>query len=277
MADVIADYILEAAAAGDVGEVERLVGEDPGLLNGKDADGMTPLMAASLGGRVEAVRWLIDHGAAIDEQDHRESTALCQTCFADQAPVVRLLLERGADPTIADDRGWTHLIAASFKNRLEVVRVLLGHPIAKATINHRDDKGATALWVACFGGLRGVVRALLESGADPTIARGPGLTPMAIAKSRDSDPEGVTAEGLQDCVAALEVRCPPPNSFLLISWVRRGFFFLGLVGRMRSGPMSYGRPGRWRMRLRASRRRRWWNRGREARPSVGAWRQCRRS
>jgi ankyrin repeat protein len=52
--------------------------------------------------------------------------------------VVRLLLERGADPTIATRWGSTPLMIASFGGHLEVVRLLLGHPSAKATINHRD-------------------------------------------------------------------------------------------------------------------------------------------
>jgi hypothetical protein len=66
------------------------------------------------------------------------------------------------------------------------------------------------------------VRALLESGADPTIATHSGITPMVIAKHVvDNPPEGVTAEDCQDCVEALEVRSPPPESFLLIGGLRR--------------------------------------------------------
>jgi hypothetical protein len=221
MADATED-ILEAAAAGDVGEVERLVGEDPGLVNAKNADAMTPLMAASLAGRVEVTRWLIDHGAALNEQDDHGHTALCLTCFEDRAPVVRLLLEGGADPTIADETGWTPLMGACFRNRLEVVRVLLGHPSARATINQRDEKGGTALLLACCYGRGGVVRALLESGADPTIKRGTGTTPMAVAKLRQAYPEGVTAEHRQECVAALEVRLHPLHYLYLIGWLRLG-------------------------------------------------------
>jgi hypothetical protein len=49
------------------------------------------------------------------------------------------------------------------------------------------------------------VRALLENGADPTIADKEGITPMAIAKTA-SLPYGITAGGRWECVAALEVR-----------------------------------------------------------------------
>jgi hypothetical protein len=41
------DDIWRAAKAGDVGEVERLVGQDPGLLDARD-DGRTPALDARL-------------------------------------------------------------------------------------------------------------------------------------------------------------------------------------------------------------------------------------
>jgi hypothetical protein len=59
--------IWHAARAGDVGEVERLVGQDPGLLNARDGIGFTPLMLASRRGHVGVVRFLLDKGAAVNE------------------------------------------------------------------------------------------------------------------------------------------------------------------------------------------------------------------
>jgi hypothetical protein len=49
--------IWRAAEAGGLAEVERLVGEDPGLLDARDRFDMTPLMLASRGGQVGVVRW----------------------------------------------------------------------------------------------------------------------------------------------------------------------------------------------------------------------------
>jgi ankyrin repeat protein len=94
--------IWEAALEGDLIEVQRLVGQDPGLLNAKYGGvGFTPLIAASMGGHVNVARWLVDKGAPVDEQTDRGWTAMWCASFAGQAPAVRLLVEEGADPTIA--------------------------------------------------------------------------------------------------------------------------------------------------------------------------------
>jgi ankyrin repeat protein len=198
--------IWAAVEAGDVGEVERLVGQDPGLLNATGDESLTPLMIVAAEGHVGVVRCLLDKTAAIDERTAGGWTALCLACHYGRSAVVMMLLEGRGDPTIADNDGWTPLMQASSQGRLEVVRVLLGHPSAKATINHRNRHGETALVLASYRGRGGVARALLEGGADPTIASNNGVTPTAVAKRTGSRPKGVTAEGRRECVAALEVR-----------------------------------------------------------------------
>jgi hypothetical protein len=144
--------------------------------------------------------------------------------------VVRLLLERGADPTIAADGGWSPLMTASLNGRLETVRLLLDHPSVKTSINHRGRGGRTALWCACLKGRGGVVRALLESVADPTVARNDGTTPTATAKEVPQQGAGVpehlktSAEGRRECVAALEVRSffPSLSTSFHTTWLSRG-------------------------------------------------------
>jgi ankyrin repeat protein len=199
--------IWRAAWKGDLDEVKRLVGQDPGLLDAKDGKGKTPLMEAFTGGDVGVVQWLLDRGAPVNgRQDGgamEGGTALSLATSFGHIPVVRLLLERGADPLLASYVGFTPLMWASAKNRL------LGHPIAKTTLNKRNINGETALWMACYMGRGGGARALLEGGADPTIASNDGTTPMAAA-TKGIDEEavmfGVTAEARRECVAVLEVR-----------------------------------------------------------------------
>jgi ankyrin repeat protein len=162
--------IWEAAKAGDMGVVERLVGEDPGLLNARTTDfGMTPLMWASAEGHVGVARWLVDKWSAINGRSTKSCTALWYACARGHAPVVRLLLAKGADPTIALQVAVTPLMTASAANHLAVVRLLLADPRVKRVVNRRSIYGETALWRACKYGHVGVARALLESGADARI------------------------------------------------------------------------------------------------------------
>jgi ankyrin repeat protein len=137
----------------DLAEVQRLVGQDPGLLNAKGPSAYTPLMFASREGHVEVVRWLVmDRGAAVGEHSMNAYTALAVASRRGHTPVVRVLLEGGADPTFVDVFGSSPLIEASSEERLETVRCLLKHPSAAATINHRDGGGRTALLVASMKG-----------------------------------------------------------------------------------------------------------------------------
>jgi ankyrin repeat protein len=205
--------IWRAAENGDMDRVEWLVRQDRGSLNARDRWNTTPVMLASREGHVGLVRWLLNEGAPVDEQLYHGLTALWLASRGGRFPVVELLLERGADPTIANNDGWTPLMAASSSGCLEVVRLLLSHPPAKASINHRDGDGRTALWLACLWGHGVVARALLESGADAAIVKDDGTTPMAVARQRSS--HGVSAEGRRQCVAALEVRSFPFCLFLL--------------------------------------------------------------
>jgi ankyrin repeat protein len=65
---VNASAVCRAAGEGDLAEVERLVGQHPGLLKARAGRmGQTPLMWASSEGHVNVVRWLLDQGAALNE------------------------------------------------------------------------------------------------------------------------------------------------------------------------------------------------------------------
>jgi ankyrin repeat protein len=241
------------AADGHLEELERRVGQDPGLLDAQSFVGTTPLMYASESGHVAVVRWLVDKGAAINVRANGGRTALFKACDQRHVPVVGLLLESGADPSIGDDDGITPLTHVSYcghpqlhSSQLEVVRVLLGHPSGKATVNQRMWQGHTALWIACCRGKWEIARALLENGADPTIAPtydfwafGPpgfgdrGTTP-AVTAVRYDHPE---------CVAVLKVRSLLSNrssNQLAEAWG----VVLGHGGRRRSGPTFCTRPGR---------------------------------
>jgi ankyrin repeat protein len=217
--------ICEAAYRGDLAEVQRLVAQDPHLLNATHpARPVTPLTCASVACRLEVVRWLVDQGAALDMRDDIQGrTALWEASSDGVIPGVRLLLESGANPAIADISDWTPLIKASERGHVETVRCLLDHPSGAATINLQTWCGETALLYACLNGHPGVVRVLLEKGADPTIPDSHGWTPMAAAKSRDRFA----------CIEALEVSASPsPHPTRLLIGLTSAWWVLSLAWRV---------------------------------------------
>jgi ankyrin repeat protein len=192
------DGICNAASRGDLDEVKHWVKHDPSLLNGKEGYcGMTALMWASAKGQVGVARW---------PSSMRRITVGEPPC----SPIVVLLMETGADASITRVEGKTPLMAAFDQAHFNVLRLLLNDPNVMVFINHRDEKeGRTVLWDACCHGLDEVVRALLLSGADFTIADKKGRTPMAITHEQwHLSLYGFAEKGRhRECVAALEVRC----------------------------------------------------------------------
>jgi ankyrin repeat protein len=177
------DDILRAVREGRDYTVERLLGQDPSLINARGYLDWTLLMGASFDGHVGVVRVLLGKGAAINEQGSYGTTAFSRASSEGRWSVLQLLLERGADPTLPKD--YSPLIRASEKGSIGIVHSLLKQPTVRATINIRCRFGQTALWSACFWGNPDVAKALLERGADPSIAdEERGLTPMAIAKQK---------------------------------------------------------------------------------------------
>src|ERR671931_178077 len=57
--------VFEAAAAGEVERVERLLGEDPSSINGYSADGWTPLHLSAFFGHRKIAELLLAHGADV--------------------------------------------------------------------------------------------------------------------------------------------------------------------------------------------------------------------
>jgi hypothetical protein len=137
-----------AARKGDLREVERLVGRDPGLLDApldvRDGlYGWTPLLWASDEGHMEVVQWLVRQGAVVDKGDLLGRTPLWWASWHGRTPVVRLLVESGADPTAVDAYRTCPLTTASAKGQIDVVRRLLDHPSVAGNLNRRDEHGRT--------------------------------------------------------------------------------------------------------------------------------------
>ncbi|MFI7294069.1 ankyrin repeat domain-containing protein [Streptomyces sp. NPDC050121] len=99
--------LVAAATVGQRAQVDRLLraGADPAVAN---ADGTTPLYAASVHGAADTARRLLEAGAPADAESAgpgAEGTPLCAAACWGHTETVRILLAHGADPNLREDHG----------------------------------------------------------------------------------------------------------------------------------------------------------------------------
>lgn len=93
--DPMSEALVEAAAKGNIREVERLIGAGVDL-DTRDRTGRTPLMAATQKGHLDLVKLLLDKGAQINAKDKSGETALSLARQRGPKELRDLLREYGA-------------------------------------------------------------------------------------------------------------------------------------------------------------------------------------
>lgn len=104
-----------------------------------------------------------------DDSEHELGSALYYACCMGFREAVRRLLEKGVDPNTEGGFYGSPLRAAAPYGHEKNCLLLLKHG---ARIEDTDINGSAALWYAADGGGEGVIRLLIENGAD--IERGNG-------------------------------------------------------------------------------------------------------
>ncbi|ONM48513.1 hypothetical protein B0T44_16735 [Nocardia donostiensis] len=174
--------LVNAVTDRDAATVKGLLaaGVDPDEPN---EDGTTPLYRAAVNGSTELVRVLLAQGADpnLPSGAADEGLPLCAAACWNHAGVVEALLAAGADPDLPEPPhpeqtgpGTPPLLWAVRNGHRESVDLLLA---AGADPNTPGNP----LTVATRGGRYGIVRSLLERGANPACADDTGRTASAIA------------------------------------------------------------------------------------------------
>lgn len=127
--------------------------------------------------------------ASIVESTNSQGISLLRNaCLHLDRECVSLLLAKGAlleEQSVVDNSTCLHASVS----RIEIVRCLLDYieehyseiKHRKRFIDSRDSTGNTALHLACATGNLDTAKALLEHGADPTLANDAGQTSLNIA------------------------------------------------------------------------------------------------
>ena len=200
--------LVQAIKRGDLGTVEALLDENPGLANARTDQGESPVLVAAYYQQAGALRLLAAHArldvfeaAVVGRADRLDEllladpalartrsgdgwTALHLATFFGQPVAVERLLHHAADVNARSENAQANTpLHAALAGRAEpaVVDRLLQ---AGADVNARAAQGVTPLHVAVSRGSTDLVRTLLARGADPTATMDDGQTPAAIAATR---------------------------------------------------------------------------------------------
>jgi ankyrin repeat protein len=175
-----------AAAKGNAAEIGRLIalGERP---DAKDTNGRTPLHVAAHMRQHAAARTLLRLGADPNALDAQRYDIVTIAAVNNDVEMLKAALEGGANArAITSPYDGTALIAAAHLGHAEVVRVLIA---AKAPLDHVNNLGWTALIESIVLGNGGkdhtdTLDALVQAGANLTLADRQGVTPLGLAKQR---------------------------------------------------------------------------------------------
>jgi ankyrin repeat protein len=111
----IMEYLLAAKESKALEADINLVGE---------ASGFTPLMLASMNGKLPAVKFLIEKGVKLNTEDKNGFTALIFAAGNNHYEVARYLVEKGTDVNIATKGRWTALKWAKARGFQDIVAFL---------------------------------------------------------------------------------------------------------------------------------------------------------
>lgn len=223
----MSDETGDVAARGGLDRLLTLIVADLRALDQPDDDGYAALHYAAGSGNAELARALLDLGADINVRNARGDTPLH---MARDAAVASVLMQRKADVHAVDESGWTPLHAAAFRGAADVIRALVDggadanarDPYGNAplhltfSLHHRDclrllaplmseaginaqGGGSTPLRLASLDGDAGIVKLLLDHGADPNV-------PSKTAYSNLVYPLGSTLWSYHEEVAEMLLR-----------------------------------------------------------------------
>ncbi|KAM0323872.1 hypothetical protein ACHAQA_008453 [Verticillium albo-atrum] len=203
--------LCHAASIGNIPQIKGLLTEGANI-NGHNEKGHTPLIAAILANRLDAVSCLLDNNVKVTTKDsNRSMPPLFHAAEAgyidimtlllkhgadakatstigtphfietvEKAPLasVGLLLDHGADPNAVSAVGRHVLVAAVQRNDLPAVRLLLDHG---AKISATNITGQPLLGLAVANKRLDMAKLLIDNGANVDARAGPNGCPLSVA------------------------------------------------------------------------------------------------
>ena len=134
--------LIAAAGKDDLARISALLKRGANV-NARDAQGRTPVMAATYARHANAVEALIRAGADVNARDEMLNNPLLYAGAEGMLDILKLANAAGADPRLTNRYGGTALIPAAERGHVDVVDWLLAN--TKVEVNHVNRLGWTAL------------------------------------------------------------------------------------------------------------------------------------
>ncbi|KAK6531936.1 hypothetical protein TWF694_003100 [Orbilia ellipsospora] len=127
-------------------------------VNAQDHNSRGPLGYAAVNGDVEGLKWLLEKGADVHDDDHEGNTCLHMICLEeplfkklDLVAAAKVLIDAGLDPTRGNLHGITPLSLAVKKQKGELIGYLLRvhelqYPLDNSYLFQRDIHGRSLLY-----------------------------------------------------------------------------------------------------------------------------------
>jgi len=147
-----------ALGAGEFQEAEKLLREDPSLLDANVYGSESALHFWAVENRPDVVEWLLERGADPNRMSAGTGCALADSAFLGLTDMCRLLIGAGADLTCRGVCGETLLHMASRVGRLELIELLIDSGV---DVNATDG-GEETPWDYALPRKAVEIRALLE-------------------------------------------------------------------------------------------------------------------
>lgn len=160
-------------------------------VNSADQEGFALLHYASKYGRVEMVKFLLSHGAKVNQVTCSKASSLYLACQKGHLETVQTLIGVGAEVDLSNRIGETSLHVACFKKFDNIVCHLL---LSGASVNAEDDAGNTALHNAAVAGSLTIIIDLIVSKADVKKVNKFGETALQIISAKKKSLEEALLE-----------------------------------------------------------------------------------
>jgi len=172
--------IHDAAWKGDLSKVQKLLAENPQLLNAKGPWGWTPLQRAVYFNHSDIVSYLISKGSDVNIRTPDGETALHWAIKCGHEELARFLIAHSADGEIKDNIGMTPLQLAVENGYTEILEKLIVKGVLLTEKEEHYDR--SLLHLASINGHLSIVEMLLDKGLKINMHDKRGKNPLYYAE-----------------------------------------------------------------------------------------------